>query len=272
MNAIKNFLEGLQPKPEGSSNAIDILKEDHSRVKEMLEKFLQLEESEEKAPLLKSIIEELSVHSSAEEELVYPKLMDEDKDLTLESYEEHHVVKMLLEELADMDAGDDKTKAKVKVLSELVKKHIEEEEHQFFPELKDTDTDLEQLGQELMQRKEELKSSMAKGVGKKRVSRHKAKSKTAAARTKTTKARGRAKTASSAKTKGKTSSRTKRKPASTSRRSTKSKTSSASKRKTAASARKSKSAATAARSKSAESTNRKRSTRSRRRMPTRKAS
>jgi hypothetical protein len=270
MNAIKNFLEGLQPKPEGPSNAIDLLKQDHSRVKQMLEKFLELEEEQEKASLLKTIIEELTVHAELEEELVYPLLRNEDEDLTLESLEEHHVVKLLLGELSELNAGDNRTKAKVKVLNELVKQHIQEEESQAFPELEETDTDFQQLGQEIMQRKEELQSSMAKRPGRKRTSRH-TKSKTTGARAKTT-SRGQAKTASTSKTKGKSSSSSSsraRKPSNT--RSSRSKSASAGKGKSSGSTR-SKSAATTARSKSAVSTNQKRSTRTRRRMPSKKAS
>lgn len=263
MNAIKNFLEGLQPKPEGPTNAIDLLKEDHSRVKQMFEKFLQLEEEQEKAPLLKSIIEELLVHTSVEEELVYPILMDEDRELALESLEEHHVVKLVIEELGKLNASDERTKAKVKVLSELVQKHIQEEENQAFPDLENTDTDHDELGQEIMQRKEQLKSSMAKKptrTTRKRTTRHKTttKAKTTGTRGKASTSRTKAKSASASRTKGRARSTSSKKPASSTKKSS--------------STSKGKSAATTARSKSAVSTNQKRSTRARRRMPTKKAS
>ena len=69
---------------------------------------------------------------------------------------EHSTVKDLIAELADMTPSDDLYDAKVKVLSEYVRHHVQEEEDQIFPAVRDTDLDLETLGEDVAARREQL--------------------------------------------------------------------------------------------------------------------
>jgi len=150
-------------------DAIALLKEDHEKVRELLG---ELEETTSKATsrrltLLKSIEQELKIHTKIEEEIFYPAFRDasskeDDKKLYYEALEEHHVVDMVLPEIKKIDAGSDEFAAKAKVLKDLVEHHAEEEETEMFPrarKLMDREERL-QLGQQLAQAKESITGSI----------------------------------------------------------------------------------------------------------------
>src|SRR5881296_242752 len=128
----------------------------------------ELEETTSKATsrrqtLLKSIEQELKIHTKIEEEIFYPAFRDasskeDDKKLYYEALEEHHVVDMVLPEIKKIDAGSDEFAAKAKVLKDLVEHHAEEEEIEMFPrarKLMDRE-ELLQLGQQIAQAKESM--------------------------------------------------------------------------------------------------------------------
>src|SRR6185312_6950900 len=86
------------------------------------------------------VIEELTVHTYLENEVMYPevrKLLPDLEDDVLESYEEHHVADVLCLELYVMDPGDEHFDAKTTVLIENVTHHIEEEEQEWFPKVRE---------------------------------------------------------------------------------------------------------------------------------------
>ena len=119
-------------------DAITLLKQDHKTLNALFRKYEKLgdEAYVSKREVVDQIIEELSVHAVIEEQVFYPavKGISEDlKDHVLESLEEHHVVKWLLDELVSLDADAERFDAKVTVLIENVRHHVEEEETEFFP-------------------------------------------------------------------------------------------------------------------------------------------
>jgi hemerythrin superfamily protein len=146
-----------------------LLHQDHQKVAELFFQYSELEEDddEEKDEIASTIIKELFVHAKVEEELVYPavrKADDDSQDMMDEADTEHHVVKFLLSELAEMSAGDDHFDSKICVLGELVKHHVQEEEKEIFESLRESGIDLEALGEKVSKRKEELaKSAPPKG-------------------------------------------------------------------------------------------------------------
>lgn len=154
---------------EDSFDILQILHADHQKVAEMFFQYSQLEEDsdKEKEQLVGEIIKELYVHAKVEEELVYPairKADDESEDMMDEADTEHHVVKILLAELADMSATDDHYDSKVTVLCELVNHHVREEEKEIFEAFDEANINREALGQKVAKRKEELaKTPMPKG-------------------------------------------------------------------------------------------------------------
>lgn len=163
MNNITNIFRQLEAKllsPADNFDATEILKEDHRTVEVLFQNFEQEEGQNDKQKILEMIIQELSVHTAVEEQLVYPLIDSQDHEKTNEALEEHHVVKLLLEELSHMKASNDATKAKVKVLSEAVKHHIKEEEWELFQKLRDSGADMQDLGAKILKAKRTFKSTM----------------------------------------------------------------------------------------------------------------
>ena len=125
-----------------STDAIVLLKNDH---KEILRTFRDFEQAGDtatatKARLVKKMIELLTVHTYLENEVMYPRvreLLPDLEDDVLESYEEHHVADVLCMELAAMSPDDERFDAKTTVLIESVTHHIEEEEQEWFPKVRE---------------------------------------------------------------------------------------------------------------------------------------
>jgi hemerythrin superfamily protein len=118
-------------------NAFTLLKADHKKVAGIMEKIDATTERGVKTreDLFGQLKAELDVHAHIEETILYPELKkaDETRDITLEAYEEHRLVKQLLGELDKMDKGEEKWTARFTVLKESVEHHVEEEESDMFP-------------------------------------------------------------------------------------------------------------------------------------------
>ncbi|HZW22216.1 hemerythrin domain-containing protein [Noviherbaspirillum sp.] len=148
-------------------DALHILAEDHKKVMELFDEFERMKEDEEtddeaKQVLVETACAELTIHAQVEEEIFYPAARDaiDDMDLLDEAEVEHASAKQLITELAAMQPGDDLYDAKFTVLGEYVKHHIQEEEKELFPKIKKADLDLEELGQEISERKMELREEL----------------------------------------------------------------------------------------------------------------
>lgn len=123
-------------------DAITLLKQDHQAVEKLFKQFERAGDDAhvEKRRLVDQMIEELSKHASVEEQLFYPvarAAVPDTEDVALESLEEHHIVKWVLSELDGMDPKAERFDAKVTVLMENVRHHVEEEEDEFFPKVRD---------------------------------------------------------------------------------------------------------------------------------------
>jgi hemerythrin-like domain-containing protein len=125
-----------------SSDAIVLLKNDHKQIKRLFREFERAGDGALKAKgaIVDRILEALTVHTYIENEGMYPTvrqaLPDLDDDV-LESYEEHHVADVLCMELAAMSPDDEHFTAKVTVLIENVEHHIDEEEDEWFPKVRE---------------------------------------------------------------------------------------------------------------------------------------
>lgn len=122
-------------------DAITLLKNDHDTVEQLFKRFEQTGDRAhvQKRQIVDRIIEELSVHAAIEEQVFYPvarAAVPDTETIALESLEEHHIVKWLLSELVDMDPAHERFDAKITVLIENVRHHVEEEESDFFPKVR----------------------------------------------------------------------------------------------------------------------------------------
>lgn len=141
-----------------SNDAIVLLKEDH---KEILRTFKEFEKAGEDAAAAKGrivdrIIELLTVHTYIENEVMYPRvreLLPDLEDDIDESYEEHHVADVLVMELAAMKPDAERFDAKTTVLIENVRHHIEEEEDEWFPQVREGlgRKQLQEIGEEMLE-------------------------------------------------------------------------------------------------------------------------
>lgn len=117
-------------------NAFTLLKADHKKVAGILEKIDSTTERGVKTreELFGQLKTELEVHTRIEETIFYPALKKEDetRDITLEAFEEHAVVKTLLGELDSLGKDQETWTAKFTVLKENIEHHVEEEEGEMF--------------------------------------------------------------------------------------------------------------------------------------------
>jgi len=125
-----------------STDAIVLLKNDHKEVRKLFRDFKRAGENAHftKGKLVDRIIELLTVHTYIENEVMYPRVRELLPDLeadVLESYEEHHVADVLVMELSMMNPDDERFAAKTTVLIENVDHHIDEEEKEWFPKVRD---------------------------------------------------------------------------------------------------------------------------------------
>jgi hemerythrin superfamily protein len=147
-----------------TTGVLDMLKEDHEKVKGLFEKF-ETAEGSEQADIAATAIMELEVHADLEEKLIYPAIrehIDEDQMMN-EAVEEHHLVHVLIKELKKLKPKDEVFQAKFKVLGELVKHHIEEEEGEMLPKAQQSDIDWEALEAAVLTRKDTLVTKLTGG-------------------------------------------------------------------------------------------------------------
>lgn len=145
-----------------SNDALVLLKDDH---RDILKTFKDFEAAGHdarvtKGKLVDRMIELLTVHTYIENEVLYPRvreLLPDLEDDVLESYEEHHVADLLVVELAGMEPDAERFDAKTSVLIENVRHHIEEEEDEWFPQVREglSRTVLQEIGTELLAAKKQ---------------------------------------------------------------------------------------------------------------------
>jgi hemerythrin superfamily protein len=158
-----------------STDALVLLKEDHKEIKSVFKQFEQAGEdaTEKKGELVTKMIELLTVHTYVENELIYPevrRLLPDLEDDVLESYEEHHVADILCLELGSMTPDAERFDAKTTVLIENVTHHIEEEEDEWFPKVREGlgRKQLSELGERLIELKKTAPRSPVEPKGMKK--------------------------------------------------------------------------------------------------------
>ena len=152
-------------RTEVGLDAIALLKADHRQVEEWFGQFEKARTDDRKLDLATRICNALKVHTTIEEEIFYPDFLraTEDKDMHHEAAVEHDGAKKLIAEIEASGPDDDYYDAKVKVLSEMIKHHVKEEEQPggMFAEARKSDMDLDALGAQMAERKAELEGEIS---------------------------------------------------------------------------------------------------------------
>jgi len=145
----------VAPKPQ---NAIALLRADHKKVSELFEQYEKARSAEKKTTIVARICTELGVHAQIEEEIFYPAVKQalKDKELVPEALVEHGSLKSLIAQVEGVEPDGEMFDAKIKVMSEFVKHHVKEEQEEMFPKAQKTALDMDELGLQLAQRKEQL--------------------------------------------------------------------------------------------------------------------
>ncbi len=147
-----------------TADAIDLLKQDHDKVEKAFKEFEKMDREDTATcqELIHVVCDDLKVHTTLEEEIVYPAIREaiDDEDIMNEASVEHETAKMLIEQLENMQPDDPNYYATFTVLGEYVRHHIKEEESEMFPQAKKSDLDLKAMAEQIRQRKEELVGEM----------------------------------------------------------------------------------------------------------------
>lgn len=146
-------------------DAIELLKDDHDKVRALLEELTGTTNRAEKkrVELLDKIRLELEVHTTLEEEIFYPAFRDagkkDEEEMYFEALEEHRAAgELVLPDLLKTEVTSDQFSGRAKVLKELIEHHVEEEEEDMFPQARKLlgKEQLRELGERMQQRKQEL--------------------------------------------------------------------------------------------------------------------
>lgn len=145
-------------------DCLDLLIADHNRFRGTFSRFQAAQESEnvrEMSSLAAHLSQDLEIHTTIEEEIVYPAIHDLTKEIgetVDEGLQEHHVGDVLDAEIKALTPGDDAWVAKMTVLVESVEHHIDEEEAELFPSVRShTKADFrENLGQQMDARRAQM--------------------------------------------------------------------------------------------------------------------
>jgi hemerythrin superfamily protein len=139
-------------------NAIKLLEADHEEVTDLFNKFEKSTSNARKKEIVEKICSELTIHAKVEEKIFYPRVKEalEDSELIPEAIVEHATLKSLISQIEDEEQDGEIFDAKVKVLSEYVKHHVKEEEGEIFPKAKKTKLDMDEMGMEILEMKDQL--------------------------------------------------------------------------------------------------------------------
>jgi iron-sulfur cluster repair protein YtfE (RIC family) len=142
-----------------SSDAIVFLKEEHKQMRRVFREFEKnKDDAGRRGEIVRQMIELLTIHTYLENEIMYPevrRLLPQVEDDVLESYEEHHVADVLCQELWSMAPSDPHYPAKATVLVENVEHHMEEEEQEWFPKVREGvgRKELREMGQRMIDKR-----------------------------------------------------------------------------------------------------------------------
>lgn len=151
----------MQRSSSTKTNALELLHEDHERVKTLFQDFEEAEDEETRKQIMNEAVAELKIHAAIEEEIFYPAVRRAgSEDLVEEAEQEHQSAREIIAELEDMEFSEGGFEEKFRELAREVQHHIEEEESQIFAQAELKELDVETLGQQMFKRKAELQEEL----------------------------------------------------------------------------------------------------------------
>ena len=141
-------------------DAISLLKQDHRQVEGWFGQFEKTRSDERKRDLAGRICMALKAHATIEEEIFYPAFLEAsgDQEIHHEAEVEHEGAKRLIAQIEGSGPEDEYYDARVKVLKEMIRHHVNEEEKRdgMFAKARSSGMDLESIGERLRTRKQQV--------------------------------------------------------------------------------------------------------------------
>jgi hypothetical protein len=166
MQSTKSSRSG-RPTRAASGDAVAMLKADHREVERWFEELHSLRALERRQEQALRICRALRMHSTLEEEIFYPSFLEAtgQRDAHHEAIIEHAGASRLIAEIEQASPGDDYYDARLKVLADMVRHHVKEEERPsgLFATARKAGVDLADLGRQLRNRKQELETAQQGG-------------------------------------------------------------------------------------------------------------
>jgi uncharacterized membrane protein len=150
-----------------SPNAVAMIKADHDKVEQLYQHYQGLNgRAAEQRAVVEQICYELEVHAKLEEDIFYPavqaRLGKNGTGLVSESVKEHGEMKRLISRLQTGHVAEADFDGIVHTLMRGVQHHVREEESAMLPQAEQhMGNDLERLGMQMQERKQDLQAGMA---------------------------------------------------------------------------------------------------------------
>lgn len=143
-------------------SATQLIRRDHKKVDGLFNKFEEAKKADAKKRICEQVIEELEIHTKLEEEIFYPAVRKHlgEEEMLEEAKQEHQRAKEIMRELKKMNAEDDQLEGKFSELVDVVTHHVEEEQGEMLPKVEESDMDLEDIGEQMAERRKELMEQM----------------------------------------------------------------------------------------------------------------
>jgi hemerythrin superfamily protein len=163
MAALTGVVGSAVTRSDDEMSIRDLIRMDHAKVNTLFVEVQGTNDPQKLQEYFGQIYKDLTAHSEAEEQIVYPAVRSYYAD-TQELYDEQAEMKQMLEEIKSMNpSSTDNFKAKVQQLMSAVLKHVQEEENDMFPKIRDnfSDEQQKQMATQFKEAKSRLQQEMA---------------------------------------------------------------------------------------------------------------
>ncbi|MCS0589052.1 hemerythrin domain-containing protein [Massilia norwichensis] len=131
---------------DNADDPIAALVRDHDMVRKLADKYLNSSDMEVKKQAATQLLQAIHTHSRLEESIFYPNVRCLDDNLVRHFEQDHLKVDDLLATLQGMEADEPRAEQMMRDMLNAVLSHIEEEEQQLFPRLRQSNVDMSDIG------------------------------------------------------------------------------------------------------------------------------